>query len=62
LLSLSLHYKETKNYSKRGRTICCVLPIPGDTSPKNSVLLGGNGNTLKLKTTAKLKVKEHRLP
>jgi hypothetical protein len=27
------------------------------TSPKNCGLLGGNGNTFKLKTTAKLKEK-----
>jgi hypothetical protein len=49
--ALLRHYKANKNNSKWERTIGCVLPCHGE----NCALLGRNGNTLKLKMTAKLK-------
>ncbi len=42
-----------KKNSNRSRIIWCVFPIHGDIA-----LLGGNGNTLKIKTTAKLNSKQ----
>jgi hypothetical protein len=43
--------KDNKNNSKWERTNSCVLPVYGE----QCALLGGNGNTLKFKMTAKLK-------
>jgi hypothetical protein len=49
-------HKETKNIFNGGKQYAAFYLFMG-TSPKNCGLLGGNGNTLKLKTTTKLKDK-----
>jgi hypothetical protein len=52
----SITQKKTKNIQNGGEQFAAFCLFIG-TSPKNCGLLGGNGNTLKLKTTAKLKDK-----
>jgi hypothetical protein len=57
--SLALEFiNKIQNGGEQIAAFCLFL----GTSPKNCGLLGGNGNTLKLKTTAKLKDKRHRSP
>ncbi len=49
-----------KTNSNQRRIICCVFPIHVfmGTLPKDFALLGGHGNMLKIKTTAKLNSKQ----
>jgi hypothetical protein len=49
-------HRETKNIYNGGKQYAAFCLFMG-TSPKKCGLLGGNGNTLKLKTTTKLKDK-----
>jgi hypothetical protein len=61
LLTLSISnlpplHRKTLNFYNRGEHFAAFCLFMG-TSPKNCGLLGGNGNKLKLKTTAKLKDK-----
>jgi hypothetical protein len=61
-LSLSPSITKKKNIQNVGEQFAAFCLFMG-TSPKNSKkcgLLGGNENTLKLKTTAKLKLKDKR--
>ncbi len=61
-ISISLHYTEkTKNIQNVGKKFAAFCLFIG-TSPKNCGLLDGSGNTLKLKTTAKLKDKRTWIP
>ncbi len=58
--SISLHYTKSNNnfFLKRRQTVRSVLLIHGDIAQiLYCALLGGNGNTSRLKTTAKLKDK-----
>jgi hypothetical protein len=57
VISISLHYTENKKIIQNGGKQFAVFRLFMGTSPKNCALLGGNGNTLKLETTAKLKDK-----
>ncbi len=59
-LYISLHYTENK-FKSEALIICCIFPIHGDIA-KDCALLGGNGNTWKIKTTAKLNSKKPPSP
>jgi hypothetical protein len=55
-ISISFHYTENKFKSKANNLLRLFLFM--GTLPKDCALLGGKGNILKIKTTAKLNSKQ----
>ncbi len=52
-ISVSIHYTSKQGIQKGGKQFAAFCLFMG-TLPKNCALIGGNGNTLKLKTSTKL--------